>query len=408
MSLTRRYLMLGALRQMWRFPLRSLLVVLCAALGVAGAITAVNYASGGREQVLDQIRQLGTNLVIVSAEQSRAVAGRERTGGIVTTLVEEDYRALTRELDDVVRSSALVVSPLRLKAGFLSKVVPVVGVEPAYFAMKWWRLEAGELFDEDDLRRSARLVLLGYGVADDLYPDESAIGQTLFINRVPFQVAGVLAERGPGMDGSNEDQQVYVPLTTAMRRLMNVTYYNAILLEVSQPAALSPALQDATALLRVRHRISPFRPDDFRVQSQQDLIDTQLASADRLAFLVRWIGVSALVVSGIGILAIAWIGVRDRITEIGTRRALGATAPDVFFQFTFEAAVLAGLGVAAGVGAGWLASRITAAQVGLPFVFDQANALLAVVIALVLNLLFASGPALRAARLDPIRALKHE
>lgn len=408
MNLTRRYLVLGALRQMWRFPLRSLLVVFCAALGVAGAITAVNYASGGREQVLEQIRRLGTNLVIVSAEQSRATAGRERTGGIVTTLVEEDYRALTRELDGITRSSALVVSQFRLKAGFLSKTVPVVGVEPDYFAMRWWQLEAGELFDEDDLRRSTRLVLLGHGVAADLYPDEFPVGQTLFINRVPFQVAGVLAERGPGIDGSNEDQQVYVPLTTAMRRLMNVTHYNQVLLEVEQPAALAPAMQDAAALLRVRHRISPFRPDDFRVQTQQDLIDTQLASAGRLGFLVRWIGLSALLVSGIGILAIAWIGVRDRITEIGTRRALGATAGDVFFQFSFEAAVLAGLGVLAGVALGWVASYATAAQVGLPFVFDRANALLALALALLLNLLFASGPALRAARLDPIRALKHE
>lgn len=408
MNLTRRYLMLGALRQMWRFPLRSLLVVLCAALGVAGAITAVNYASGGREQVLDQIRRLGTNLVIVSAEQSRAMAGRERTGGIVTTLVEEDYRALTRDLDDIVRSSALVVSQLRLKAGYLSKTVPVVGVEPDYFAMKWWQLDAGELFDDDALRRSTRVVLLGHGVAADLYPDGFPVGQTLFINRVPFQVAGVLAERGPGIDGSNEDQQVYVPLTTAMRRLMNVTHYSAILLEVRQPAALTPAIQDAAALLRVRHRISPFRPDDFRVQSQQGLIDTQLASADRLAFLVGWIGISALVVSGIGILAIAWIGVRDRISEIGTRRALGATAPDVFFQFSFEAVVLAGIGVLCGVGLGWAVSYVTAVQVGLPFVFDRANALLALTLALLLNLLFASGPALRAARLDPISALKHE
>ncbi len=163
-----------------------------------------------------------------------------------------------------------------------------------------------------------------------------------------------------------------------------------------------------TELLRVRHRISPFRPDDFQVQSQRELIDTQLAAADRLAFLVRWVAFSALVLSGLGILAIAWIGVRDRTTEIGTRRALGATAPDIFFQFTFEAVVLATVGVMLGVALGWLSSHLTADRADLPFVFDRANASLALLVAFVLNLLFAGWPALRAARLDPIRALQHE
>jgi ABC-type antimicrobial peptide transport system permease subunit len=123
---------------------------------------------------------------------------------------------------------------------------------------------------------------------------------------------------------------------------------------------------------------------------------------------VRWIGLSGLLVSGLGVLAIAWIAVRDRTTEIGTRRALGATAPDVFFQFAFEAMVLATIGAALGLGVGWIASRVTAAQAALPFIFEAGNALLALGMALVLNLVFASWPAVRAARLDPIRALKHE
>jgi putative ABC transport system permease protein len=123
---------------------------------------------------------------------------------------------------------------------------------------------------------------------------------------------------------------------------------------------------------------------------------------------VRWVGLSGLVVSGLGVLAIAWIAVRDRTTEIGTRRALGATAPDVFFQFAFEAMVLATVGAALGLGVGWLVSRYTARAAALPFVFDGGNALLALVMALLLNLVFASWPAIRAARLDPIQALKHE
>ena len=198
-----------------------------------------------------------------------------------------------------------------------------------------------------------------------------------------------------------------MPLTTAMRRLLNVDHYRSMLFEVAdgELERISAEIEDT---LRTRHRISAFRPDDFQVGSQNDLIATQMSSANRLDFLVRWIGLSALLVSGLGVLAIAWIAVRDRTTEIGTRRALGATAPDVFFQFAFEAMVLATIGAALGLGVGWLASRITAHQAALPFIFERGNALLALGMALVFNFVFASWPAIRAARLDPIRALKHE
>ncbi len=406
--ITWRHLARGCLRQIWRSRLRSTLVVFCAALGVAGAVTSVNYASGGRAQVLEKIRRLGTNVVVINAAQSRAVAGRARTGQIVTTLQEPDYQALRREVDGLQRSSAVVSAALRLKAGFSSKVSPVLGVEPEFFRIKSWAVAEGRLLDDEDLRRSVRVALLGHGVARDLYGGESPVGQRLFINRVPFEVAGVLDERGQGLDAINEDQQVYVPLTTAMRRLLNVDHYNAILLELEDSARMAQVSAQVDELLRVRHRISEFRPADFTVGNQMELIETQIASANRLGFLVRWIGLSGLLVAGLGVLAIAWIAVRDRTTEIGTRRALGATAADVFFQFAFEAMVLASLGATLGLGLGWIASRITAQQAALPFIFETGNALLALAMALLLNLVFASWPAIRAARLDPIPALRHE
>ncbi len=408
MRRTRLYLMQSGWRQLRRFRLRSALVICCAALGVAGAITAVNYAAGGQQQLLEQIRRLGTNVIVVSAKQSQAVAGRERTGTIVTTLVEADYIALRRDWLGPVRSSARASASLRLKAGFLSKMAPVVGVEPDYFSIKSWELISGSSFDTDDIRRSARVALLGHTAASDLFGDAQPVGERLFINRVPFEIIGVLAERGAGLDDTNEDGQVFVPLTAAMRRLLNIDYYNSILFEIPDVEDMAQAERGIVDLLRTRHRISRFRPDDFQVQSQRELIDTQLASSARLSFLVRWIGFSALIVAGLGILAIAWIAVRDRTKEIGTRRALGATAPDIFFQFIFEATILATIGVALGLGLGWWASRITAGQAGLVFIFDSFNATLAVIMAFVLNLIFSSWPALRAARLDPIRALQHE
>ena len=393
---------------MLRYRLRSALIVGCAALGVAGAITIVNYASGGRVEILGQINRLGTNIIVVSAKQSRAVADRERTGAVVTTLVAADYRAILDEILGPVAASATASSALRLKAGYLSTVAPVIGVEPAFFEMKAWKLQDGRWFGPEELRRSARVALLGHKVAAELFEGRNPVGERLFINRVPFEIIGVLVERGPGLDASDEDGQVYVPLTAAMRRLLNVEYYNSILFEVPKLDQIEQAEAAISQLMRKRHRSSAARPDDFQVQSQRELIETQLAAADRLQFLVSWIGFSAVLVSGLGILAIAWTAVRDRTREIGTRRALGATANDVFFQFAFEACVLAIAGIAVGVGVGWLATRYIASRTDLTFVFDTGNAIFALVVAFVLNLLFAGWPAMRAARLDPIEALRHE
>ena len=397
-----------AWRQMLRYRLRSALIVGCAALGVAGAITVVNYASGGREQALQQIRRLGTNIVVVSAKQSRAVADRERTGAVVTTLVAADYRAIREQILGSVPASALASAPLRLKAGFLSTVAPVIGVEPAYFSMKAWELEQGRWFGPEDLRRSARVALLGHKTARDLFEGADPLGQRLFINRVPFEVIGLLEERGPGLDATDEDGQVYIPLTAAMRRLLNIEHYTAILFEIPKLEAMEQTEKAITQIMQQRHRSSAARPDDFQVQSQRELIRTQIAAAERLGFLVRWIGLSAILVAGLGILAIAWIAVRDRTREIGTRRALGATAEDVFFQFAFEASVLAVAGIGVGLGIGWLATRYIAERNELAFVFDLDNALLAVLVAFGLNLVFAVWPAWRAAKLDPIVALRHE
>lgn len=403
-----RRLLPGIGRQAWRYRLRSGLVILCAALGVAGATTSVNYASGGRLQVLAQIRRLGTNVLTISAGQSRGVANRARTGTIVTTLVPADYTSIQRETTGIVRSSPSVSGTLRLKAGYLSKVAPVVGVQPAWFTMKSAEPVDGSLYTAEDEKRSVRVAVLGATVARDLYGVGSPVGERLFINRVPFEVAAVLRERGQGLDGTSEDGQVYVPLNTAMRRLLDVDHYAAITLEMDDPARMPAATRGITALLRERHGMSVHRPDDFRVQSRIDLINAQLSSANRLAFLVRWVGRSGLAVAGLGILAIAWIMVRDRTREIGTRRALGATAPDIFFQFVAESALLATIGAILGLLVGLLASRLIAGQAGLPLVIDTGNAVVALVLAIVLNLAFASWPALRAARMDPIRALRHE
>jgi len=397
-----------ALRLLWRYRFRSTLLTLSAALGVGGVVCSVNYGAGGSKQILDQIRRMGTNVLIITPEQSRVIAGRARTGGAVTTLVERDYSAIRKELLTRTRSSGVVTDSFRVKAGDLSKRATVLGCEPDYFVIKDWPILHGEDFDSAQERGGARVAVVGHTVAVDLFGTSSPLGQRLMINRVPFVVVGVLTERGQGLDVSNEDDQVYVPLTTAMRRLMNVDHYSAIVIEIDSMRSMNAASTQIRSMLRTQHHIRPTQPEDFQIQNQKTLLDTQMAAAARLDFFLRWIAVSALTVSGLGIVAITWIAIKERTREIGTRRALGATHRDIFLQVSAETGALALTGCLLGVVVSWPASRLISNSVGLPFVFDRGTAVLAFATAMTIDLFFSVFPSRKAASVSPMEALRYE
>ena len=401
-------IMRRALPVLWRHPLRSGLLILSSALGVAGVVCSVNYGAGGSKQLLDQIEKLGTNVLIITPAQSRSVAGRARTGAAVTTLIERDYSLLRREISARDRSSAVVTANFWTKAGDLSKNATVLGCEPDYFAIKNWAPAQGVLFDAAQERAMARVALLGHGAALDLFGDASPLGSRILVNRVPFEVIGVLSERGQGLDVSNEDSQIYVPLTTQMRRLMNADHYGGIVLEIRTVDQMDDAAQNIQALLRQSHRIGVNQVDDFQLQNQKTLLDTQAVASARLAAFLRWIAASALTVSGLGILGITWIAVKERTREIGTRRALGATARDVFLQFLFESAALALFGGLTGLTLSWPISALISKWVQLPFVFERAAAIVALTAATFLNLAFSVISSAKAAGLHPSEASRYE
>ncbi|HEX7253358.1 MAG TPA: ABC transporter permease [Thermoanaerobaculia bacterium] len=408
MSRRHSFIALTALRTILRSRFRSGLLISIAMLGVAGVLLSVDFAAGGREQVLMQIRRMGTNLLVVSPRLDRSVGGRARTGSIVTTLVEPDRAAIRMDVPRIVRTSPVATATLRLKAGDLSKETTVIGCEPDYFFIKGWSVAAGSLFDDREDRKAVRSAVVGKAVARDLFGGESPIRQRLTIGGVPFEIVGVLSERGQGLDTANEDDQVYVPLRTAMRRLMNRDFYSGLWLEVGSWEDMTGAAGEVRALLRRRHHRLASLPDDFDVASQKALAETRLAASERLGFLVRWIGWSALGVSGLGILAIGWIAVKARTAEIGTRRAIGATAVDIFLQILTETAVICSIGCIAGLAVGWQGSRLLAAWASVPYVFDAGNAKGTLLIAVLLNLCFALLPAAKASAVHPIRALGYE
>jgi putative ABC transport system permease protein len=399
----------GSLRVLWRFPLRSSLTILSGVLGVAGALSSVNYALAGREKVTNQLARMGTNVLMVTPQQSRSVGGRARTGSLVTTLIEADYISIRREVPLFSQGSPFVTLTLLVKAGDLAKKSSaVVGVEPSYLRIRDWQVQEGEPFTQSDIRRAGRVALLGSKLATELFEDASPVGERISINRVPFEVAGVMSERGQSLDAANEDDQVYVPLTTAMRRLSNIDYYAGILLAVDRWDDMDRAAVRVREVLRKRHRSIGKLPEDFQVLNQKQLLDTQLATSRQLLFFVQWIGISALVVSGLGVTAISWIGVRERTAEIGTRRALGATRCDIFLEIVSEAATLSLCASVLGLALALESSTWLAGWASQPRVFDERSAWLATGVSIGLNLLFAAIPARSAAKLDPIQALRFE
>jgi putative ABC transport system permease protein len=263
-----------------------------------------------------------------------------------------------------------VAAILRIRAGDFTKNATIIGCEPDYFHMKNWTVVTGEPFDSTADHRQARLALLGITVARDLFGAEDPTGRLIAINRIPFTVAGVLAERGQGLDAANEDDQVYVPLHTAMHRLINVDHFNAILFENGTKESMDAAEQQISSLLELRHRSLAAGRPDFQIQNQKRLIDAQLAAFGRLSFLVQWIAASTLAVSSLGVFAVTWLGVRTRTQEIGTRRAIGGTRSDILLQFLAEGISCAFVGSIVGVVAGFFLLRWMDTKLGQPFEFS--------------------------------------
>jgi putative ABC transport system permease protein len=397
-----------AARNFWRFRLQASLILLASISGTGGVILSTGYAAGGRQKILDQFSRLGTNVIVVTPQQSRSVGGRARTGSLVTTLNAADYRAIEQSVATIAVSSPTVATVLRMRAGDLTKSTTVVGCEPGYFDIKHWEPVRGELFDEKAVRQQARVALLGASVARDLYGESDPTGDRVTINRVPFTVAGVLAERGQGLDAANEDDQIYVPLETVMHRLMNIEYFNSIDFEIESSSRMDSATEQIGDLLRQRHRHAGSTEDDFLVQNRKSLIETQLASFARLTFLVRWIAVSALVVSSLGVFAVTWIGIRNRTREIGTRRAIGALRADILIQFFAEGMIGTLIGCGSGLVIGYFVLQIIDRRMNQPFLFSMHASTMEVLLSISLYALFILISGLRAVRVEPMVALHTE
>ncbi len=387
--------------------LRTLLSVMGVVVGIATVVLMVAFGRGAEQQILDRIRDMGTNLIVVNAGQTRIVAGRQRQTSLVTTLQIDDAAAIVEQCPAVRLASPAISKKLAVRWESENAVTTVIGMSPQGFSVRNLAACSGRAFDAEEDRARRRVAVLGPTAARNLFGRQDPLGLPVRIGRVPFEVIGVTDAKGMDANGLDQDDLILVPLGTAMRRLLNVDYIDTVYAQAHSAAVLDAAENEIRQLLRQRHRLRD-KPDDFTIQNQATLLAAERETAQSMTLLIGSVAGISLLVGGIGILAVMLITVRERTPEIGLRRALGATRGDVRLQFLFESALLSGsggiLGVAAGVAAAELVSRFG----DFPAVISWPTTALGFVFSVAVGLLFGIYPAARAAALEPIEALRSE
>jgi putative ABC transport system permease protein len=389
-------------------PLRTALAIAGIAVGVAGVVALTAVAGGARNAVVARFDRMGRNMLVVTAAPIDPRGGRARQGYDRTKSLRVADAVALRRAAGVARTAPAQDRSMNIKAGRNTTRVTVVGITADGLEIRRFRLDRGRFFTDADDRNRVRVVVLGATARTALFPDTgTAVGRTIRLGRVPFEVVGVLVSRGLSPDGrATEDDRVYIPLQTAMRRVFNIDYIKSIYLEGLDPSLMAVAEFDAGAVLRARHDIAPGEADDFAIQNQRVLLDAELATQTSFRRLIAGLGFLALVVGGSGIMSLMLLSVRERRHEIGLRVAVGARRRDIALQFLAESLLLAAAGGIMGIAIGALAAVTVSRFSTWPVEPGIEPVAISVGAAFLTGTISGVLPAWRAASLDPIAALE--
>jgi putative ABC transport system permease protein len=397
-----------AFRAIRRNLLRSFLTMLGIIVGIAAVIVGVSMGTGAKAEVDKRIASMGNNLLMVmSGNMSR---GGVRGGfGAAPNLSPSDYDAIRREITGVVGVSPEVRTRAQVTAGNQNSSSDIFGVSEAYADIRSWEFASGGNFSEADVRNASKVCLLGTTAAKTLFGENvDPVGQVVRVKNAPFTVVGWLKPKGANSFGSDQDDVVLVPYTSAMKRLSGDTLFRSFNIQVEGPDRLNSVTNDLAQLLRQRHKIAEGRDDDFSIRTQQEMSEFLNANNRIMTILIGFFAGISLVVGGIGIMNIMLVSVTERTREIGIRLAVGARGRDVLRQFLTEAVLLSVMGGILGIATGfWLAPLLTK-FFEFPTLISNTSVILAFTVSAVIGVVFGFFPALKAANLDPIDALRYE
>ncbi len=397
-----------ALRALSKNKMRSGLTALGIIIGVGAVIAMVGIGNGARAQVEAQVASLGQNVIQISPGSTRSGGVRQGADSAITLTVE-DAEAIAEEIPDVVAVSPEVKTKSQIIAGNRNWSASIYGESPDYFAIRQWPVEAGATFTDQDLRAAAKVAVLGLRAAEELFGDQDPLGETIRIQNAPFTVIGVLKSKGTSISGSDNDDNVFVPYTIAMKRLVGKqTNLRRVNVQAANADALPDVQTQIIELLRQRHRIGSGEEDDFKVQSQLEIGEVATQTTRTMTLLLAAIASVSLVVGGIGIMNIMLVSVSERTQEIGVRMAVGAHGRDILRQFLVEAITLSSLGGVIGIAVGTGTSKVISAAQDWPTLISPESVLVAFLFSAAVGIFFGYYPARKASLLDPIDALRYE
>lgn len=395
-------------RALLRNKIRSLLTMLGIIIGVSAVITMIGIGQGARESIKDKIAGLGTNMLLV--QSGSLTRGGIRGGwGSINTLVPEDVTAIMEKCPSVALAAPVVRTTAQVVCGNLNWSTRITGTSPDYLTIRQWPIVAGKSFTDADVRYSTKVAVIGRTVAENLFPQMPSIGEIIRIKRVPFKVIGLLEEKGQSAMGTDQDDVILVPLTTARKRLLGKhSMLKQINVSAGNEALMIKAQEEITLLLRERHRIHSGKEDDFIIKNMADIQDAAVSSMKTMTIVLASIASVSLVVGGIGIMNIMLVSVTERTREIGIRMAVGARTRDILFQFLIESLVLCSAGGILGILLGISVSEVMSIFAGWSSVVSVQSIVLSFCFALVIGIVFGLYPARKASMLNPIEALKYE
>ncbi len=395
-----------ALKALARNKMRTTLTMLGMIIGVAAVITMVALGNGAQASIADQIKGAGTNTITVFPGTVNAGGVQTGAGGN-SKLVAADADAL-RELPLVAYVTEGLQSRQQMVFGNQNWSSTVVGVNLDFLEVKSWPMKSGAFFSDQDVKGAAKVVALGTNVAEMLFGDAEPVGETIRIKNQPFKVIGIMAQKGSSSSGQNQDDQVFVPWTTVTKKLQRSDNLQYIITSTISADDVPEAQKQIVAALRVNHKLNAGDPDDFRAQTQEDMVAMRSETTQTMTTLLASVAAVSLMVGGIGIMNIMLVSVTERTREIGLRLAIGARSRDVLMQFLVEAVVISLVGGGLGVASGYGAAEFVKWYEQWPAIVPPNAVVMSVGFAAAVGVIFGFWPATRAAALDPIEALRAE